>query len=214
MTETEVEKLYSENESKFKEDRLTIRTLKYFWQNSPLSGKGEQNIPKFLRKIKVLEHFTDYELKIFSHFIHQRTYGNDETIFKEGETGFGFYMIVKGQVEIYTLRSRVVDEMAESFQQFIIRLGSKEYFGELSLLENQNRRNASALSKGKTSLLVIYKPDIEEMIERYPLIGAKFLQSVSVIVAQRFERVTNEIKILKEKVRLLERKLNDQNTEV
>ena len=77
--------------------------------------------------------------------------------------------------------------------------------------ENQNRRNASALSKGQTSLLVIYKPDIEEMIERYPLIGAKFLQSVSVIVAQRFERVTNEIRILKEKVRLLERKLNDKD---
>ena len=212
MNETEVEKLYAENEEKFKEDRLTIRTLKYFWQNSPLSGKGEQNIPKFLRKIKVLEHFTDYELKIFSNFIHQRTYGNDETIFKEGETGFGFYMIVKGQVEIYTLRNRVVDEMAESYQQFIIRLGSREYFGELSLLESQNRRNATALSKGKTSLLVIYKPDIEEMIERYPLIGAKFLQGISFIVAQRFERVTNEIKILKEKVRLLERRLNDQDS--
>ena len=73
MTESEVEKLYSENEETFKEDRLTIRTLKYFWQNSPLSGKGEHNIPKSLRKIKVLEHFTDYELKVFSNFIHQRT---------------------------------------------------------------------------------------------------------------------------------------------
>lgn len=212
MNETEAEKLYIDNESKFKEDRLTIRTLKYFWQSGPVSGKGEQNIPKFLRKIKVLEHFTDYELKIFSSFIHQRTYGNDETIFKEGDAGFGFYMIVKGQVEIYTLRNRVVEEMAESFQQFIIRLGSKEYFGELSLLENHNRRNATALTKGQTTLLVIYKPDIEEMIERYPLIGAKFLQSVSVIVAQRFERVTNEIKILKEKVKLLERKLNDTDS--
>lgn len=211
MTENEAEKLYAENQSKFKEDRLTIRTLKYFYQNSPLAGKGDNNIPKFLRKIKVLEHFTDFELKIFSNFIHQRTYSNDETIFKEGETGFGFYMIVKGQVEIYTLRNRITEEMAESYQQFIIGLSSREYFGELSLLENQNRRNASAIAKGKTTLLVIYKPDIEEMIERYPLIGAKFLQGISIIVAQRFERVTNEIKILKEKVKLLERKLNDKD---
>lgn len=212
MNENEVEKLYAENEDQFKDDRLTIRTLKYFWQNSPLAGKGEKNIPRFLRKIKVLKNFTDYELKIFSKFIHKRNYCNDETIFREGDTGFGFYMIVKGQVEIYSSRNRLVEDTSESYDQFIIQLTTRDYFGELSLLESKNIRNASAVSKQNTTLLVIYKPDIEEMIERYPIVGAKFLQSISFIMAMRFNRVTDEIKILKEKVNLLERKLNDKDS--
>ncbi len=212
MNENQVEKLYAENEELFKDDRLTIRTLKYFWQNSPLAGKSEKNIPRFLRKIKVLKNFTDYELRIFTKFIHKRNYSNDETIFREGDTGFGFYMIVQGQIEIYTSRNRLVEDTSESYDQFVIQLSSREYFGELSLLESQNIRNATAIAKQNSSLLVIYKPDIEEMIERYPLVGAKFLQSISFIMAMRFNRVTDEIKILKEKVNLLERKLNDKDS--
>ena len=59
-------------------------------------------------------------------------------------------------------------------------------------------------------MLAIYKPDLEEMIDRYPVVGAKFLQSISLIVAMRFNRVTNELKIVKEKMMDLERQIDKQ----
>ena len=212
MSENKSRETENKYEKPHEGERLSIPTLKYFWQASPLVGSKKNNIPKFLRGLKVFQHFSDYELKVFSEFIHQRNYSTDEIILKEGETGFGFYLILSGQVEIFTQRNRIIDEVAEVYQQFITRLSKSDYFGELALLEQQNKRNASAISKGNTSLLAIYKPDLEEMIERYPVVSAKFLQSVSLIMAMRFNRVTEELKVIKEMVMDLERKLDSKES--
>lgn len=189
----------------FRDDRLNIPTLKYFWQASPLATNKQKSIPKFLRMIRVFDNFSDYELKNFSDFLHQRTFEDEEVIIEEGDRGFGFYIIFSGNVEIFSKRSKVSENSHETYQQFIAGLSRYEYFGELSLLENQNQRNATVLAKGSVVLLAIYKPDIEELIERYPIIGAKFLQGISLIVAQRFNNVTEELKNLKERVLELEK---------
>lgn len=207
MTEKEVMARNEESQKDFKEDRLDIPMLKYFYQVSPLSGSKIDNIPKFLRSLEVFEHFTDYELKVFSTFIHKRTFSNDEVIFKEGDSGFGFYLIYNGNVDIYTQKSKIKDGVSETYQQLIASLSKSEYFGELALLEQQNKRNATAVSKGNSIILTIYKPDLEEMIDRHPVIGAKFLQAISLIVAMRFIRVTDELKHIKEKCTLLEDKV-------
>jgi len=208
--EQKSEELYEENQDAFKKERLSIPSLKYFWQASPLGGNKEDNIPKFLRSTKVFAHFTDYELKVFSNFIHQRSFSNDEVIIKEGDLGFGFYIVFNGHIEVYAKKNKVEDNVTSTYEQFVVRLSKSEYFGELALLDQQNRRNATAISKGNSSLFVIYKPDIEELIERYPVLGAKFLQSVALIVAMRFNRVTSEYKMLKERISDLERKLDSK----
>ena len=205
--EDEMKKVVELNAANFKKDRININTLKYFWQVSPLSTGKRSSIPKFLRNNKLFDNFSDYELKKLSHFMHQRIFADEEVIIEEGDSGFGFYVIFNGNVEIYSKRNRIVDGVTNVWQQFVINLSKHEYFGELSLLEKQNIRNATAVSKGSSILLGIYKPDIEELIERYPLIGAKFLQSISLSLAQRFKIVTVEIRALKEKIIELENKL-------
>lgn len=210
MSEEEVRKHYEQAPEQTREDRLKIPSLKYFWQVSPLSGGKVNNIPKFLRALKVFEQFTDYELKVFSSFMHERFYGNDEVVIKEGDTGFGFYLIFNGNIEIFAGRTKVEDGKVETYDQFIIRLSKFEYFGELALLEQQSKRNASAISKGSSTLLCIYKPDLEEMIERHPVIGAKFLQAIALIVAMRFNSVTLELRNMKDKIKVLESKLEQQ----
>lgn len=207
--EENVKSEFENNAEEFKSERLNIPTLKYFWQASPLTSNKLNSIPKYLRSIKVFDNFSDYELKQFSHFLHERSFSSDEVIIEEGESGFGFYLIFNGNVEIFTKRSRLVDGATEVCQQLIARLTKHEYFGELALLEKQNKRNASAVSKGSSTLLSIYKPDIEELINRYPVIGAKFLQGISLIVAHRFNRVTDELRTLKEKVADLEKKVDN-----
>lgn len=201
------EKNFSENKSAFDDERINIPTLKYFWQASPLATNKANSIPKFLRSIKVFDQFSDYELKIFSQFLHQRVFAGEEPIIREGESGFGFYLIFNGTVEIYSRRSLIEDGTSKMVEHLIARLSKFEYFGELALLEKRNKRNASAVSKGQSRLLAIYKPDLEEMIERYPVVGAKFLQAISLIVAMRFNSVTEEIKTLKDMITILESKL-------
>ena len=204
--ESVTEDKFINNSQEYRNERVNIPTLKYFWQSSPLATNKKNSIPKFLRSIKVFDQFTDYELKIFSEFLHERVFAGEEIVIKEGESGFGFYLIFSGTIEIFTQTSHH-DSSTEKQHQLIARLSKQEYFGELSLLEQRNKRNASAVSKGESNLLAIYKPDLEEMIERYPVVGAKFLQSISLIVAMRFNSVTDEIRTLKEMITILENKL-------
>ncbi|MAZ49234.1 MAG: hypothetical protein CME65_11785 [Halobacteriovoraceae bacterium] len=208
--EQSTQKKFETSKATFVDERVSIPTLKYFWQTSPLATNKRKSIPKFLRSIKVFEQFTDYELKIFSEFLHERIFAGEEVIIKEGESGYGFYLIFSGTIEILSQINFHDGANTERRTQLIARLSKQEYFGELSLLEKRNKRNATAISKGESRLLAIYKPDLEEMIERYPVVGAKFLQAISIIVAMRFNSVTEEIKTLKDMISILEKKLADQ----
>lgn len=207
--ENDIKEQTGKNSESIKDDRLNIPTLKYFWQSSPLATNRKKSIPHFLRSINVFDNFTDIELKKFSHFLHQRNFSSDEVIIEEGDSGFGFYMIFTGNVEIFAKRSRIIDGVVDVCQQLVVRLSKHEYFGELALLEKQNKRNATAIANGSATLLTIYNPDVEELIERHPVIGAKFLQGISLIVANRFNNVTFELKALKEKMMELECKLEN-----
>ncbi len=207
--ESEVENQFQNNKEEFKKDRLNIPTLKYFWQASPLSTNKEKSIPKFLRSLEIFDKFSDYELKKFSHFLHERVFASDELIIKDGTSGFGFYIVFSGTVEVFGQRSVIKEGQAIKDNLMIARLGKYEYFGEFALLENQNQRNATIVSKGSSILLGIYKPDLEELIEMYPIIGAKFLQGLSLVVAERFNRVTRDLRATKDKLTELECKIEN-----
>lgn len=201
MSSFEEEKKSELNSKHFNEDRVNIPILKYFWQSSPLSGSKSSSIHSFLREIRVLERFTDYELRIFSQFLHRRNFTSGETIFREGDSGFGFYIIFSGVVDIFAKKQSKVIKEGESDNYFlnVAQLGKHDYFGELSLLESTAVRNATAVAKEKLVLLAFFKPDLEELIEKYPVVAAKFLQAVAIIVARRFQNVTAELKLIKEK---------------
>jgi CRP-like cAMP-binding protein len=182
----------------FISDKLDTPIVKYFWQASSLSGSKQASTHKFFRKIQAFEHFSDHEVFLFSKFLHVRKFESNEIIFREGDGGFGFYIIFNGNVNIYTDEYEANSEELKSMN-FVTQLEKLQYFGELSLLERHNRRNASAVSQGITTLLAIYKPDLEELIEKYPVVGAKFLQTLSLIVAGRLQTIAKQFRILKDK---------------
>jgi CRP/FNR family cyclic AMP-dependent transcriptional regulator len=190
-----------------KGDRVNIPIIKYFWQASPLTGSKNTSFHKFLRNISCFDHFSDYELYLFTKFLHIRNYAPKEVVFKEGDGGFGFYLIFDGNVDIYTASSSLSNEQDLNF---VTQLSKFSYFGELALLEQQNKRNATAISAKATTLLTIYKPDLEELIERYPVVGAKLLQGLSTIVSKRLNAIANELKITKEKLEKLEENASNE----
>ncbi len=183
-------------------ERLDIPMLKYFWLSSPLSTRRKEAIPYFLRHIHVLNNFSENELRLLSKFFHQRAFSKDEIIFSEGDSGLGFYFILSGHVEIM-----VKEPHSEDFTS-LGHLERFDYFGELALLEENSNRSASAMAKDNSILLGIFKPDLEELIDYYPTVAAKLLQSISIIVANRLSLITNEMKILKEKLKRTENESN------
>ncbi|MCO4792630.1 MAG: cyclic nucleotide-binding domain-containing protein [Bacteriovoracaceae bacterium] len=179
-------------------EKLDISLLKYFWQASPIAGSRIDTIPKFLRKIDVLKNFSDNELRVLSQWLHLRVFSDSEIIFKQKDIGVGLYFIYSGQVDVKVEN----DDTAE--ENIVLTLDKNDYFGELALLQEGSIRNATAVSRDTTQLLGIFKPDVENLIESYPVVATKLLQSISVIVANRLFSVTQELKRAKHKLHQME----------
>jgi CRP/FNR family transcriptional regulator, cyclic AMP receptor protein len=184
-------------------DRLEIPLLKYMWDASPLSFLSSESYHDFFKKISVLSSFTDNEIRIFTKFLHRREFGSNEVVFRQGDSGYGFYFVFKGAVNMYANYSANSEEQGE----FVIRLEKRQYFGEMGLLEEFNRRSATAVATESTVLLGIFKPDLERMLEIYPVIGAKFLRETALVMANRMGQLTREIVALKKRLKELEQQI-------
>ena len=189
--------------------KVEISVLKYFWQSNPLVSRKKNTIPRFLRRIGVFSNLTENELRILSKYLHHRKFSPGETIFKQGDLGVGFYLIFSGYTDIIVNPMTTEDGAKKETTKHILTLEKGDYFGELALLQDISVRNASAISRQGCEVLGIFKPDIEELINSYPLIAAKLLQSVSLIVANRLFSLTKEFQELKYKMRALEKVKND-----
>jgi CRP/FNR family transcriptional regulator, cyclic AMP receptor protein len=185
-------------------EKIDIGLLKYFWQSSPITGGGSNNVPKFLRNIDVLKNFTENELRILSKSLHRRNFSDSEEIFRQKESGMGLYFVYQGLVDVAVEGSDYTRREDEKNENIIITLERLDYFGELALLQDHSIRNATAIARANTILLGIFKPDVENLIESHPIVATKLLQSISVIVANRLFSVTQELKRLKLKISKLE----------
>ncbi len=197
-------------EKKVLPEKLEISVLRYFWQSNPVLGKKRDSIPRFLRKLEVFSNFSENEQRILAKYFHLRRFGAGETIFKQGDLGVGFYLIYSGYADIIIDSSDSSTSNSDE-SKHIITLEKSDYFGELALLQEMSLRNASAISRQGCELLGIFKPDVEELINQYPVIAAKLLQSVSLIVANRLFSLTKEVEELKYKITSLEKDSDGHN---
>jgi len=181
-------------------ERLEIPILKYLWDASPLSFK--ESYHNFFKKITILNSFSDNEVRLFTKYLHRREFMANEEIFKQGDSGFGFYFIFSGSINIYA--NYLPDESGQG--DLVVRLEKYQYFGEMGLLEEFNRRSATAVAAENTVLLGLFKPDLEQMLEHYPVVGAKFLRETALIMANRMGQLTREIVSMKKRIKELEQR--------
>lgn len=201
-------------------DRINISILKYFWQASPLSGGGSQVIPKFLRGRRIFKNFSDNELRILSGYLHHRSFSLNEVIFNQGDSGVGFYFIFSGQVDMFardpeenkkTDLQKLEDLSSgkSSSASYVTSLEQGDLFGELAFLQENAVRTATAIAKANCELLGIFKPDMEEIIDDYPRVGAKLLQAVALVLAARLSDIASDMKALKHKMMHLKGELKN-----
>lgn len=200
--ENEIKKRMENNE--LIDDRLDLSFIRYLWNAGPITSLlGHESHHEFFKKISVLSSFTDNEIRIFTKYLHLREFVANETVFKQGDSGYGFYFIFNGAVNIFSNH----DSRSEGLGELVIKLEKYQYFGEMGLLEEFNKRSASVVAAENTSLLGIFKPDLEQMLKSHPVLGAKFLRETALIMANRMGQLTREIILLKKKLRETEQKL-------
>ncbi len=131
--------------------------------------------PRQKEMLSLLEHtpvFSDLsksELTGLLDLLHERTFVQGETIFKEGEPGTGFYVIFKGEVEIGNTNSHGKGSVA--------CIGPGEVFGEVSFLDGGGR-SATATATMKTELVGFYRTELFNLLQHKPALASKILFSL------------------------------------
>lgn len=125
------------------------------------------------------------DLSLLMTIIHDRTYLAGEYIFYQGDPGIGLYILKEGTVEIV---------LQDDFQNHIplASFSRGDFFGELALVDGE-KRSASAIARTDVKLSVMFKPDVDEFIEKHPKKGVKILQALSQIIAIRLRQVNEDM---------------------
>lgn len=140
------------------------------------------------------------ELLYLSNFVYERTYEAKESVFKQNDRGFGMYIITRGLIGIK-------QEHTGTPSDYILTLGKGEFFGELSLIDTEALRSASATAIEPSTLIGLFKPDLMEIVERKPTMGIKILLQLAQVLGQRLVESTDRISELEnEKLRLNQQK--------
>lgn len=92
-------------------------------------------------------------------------FGPDEALVTRGETGDSMFVILDGKV-------RVSGKSDAGTQVVLAKLGTGEYFGEISLLTGEPR-NATVHAETDTLVLEIRKKDISPLIEANPTLAVR-----------------------------------------
>jgi CRP-like cAMP-binding protein len=104
-----------------------------------------------------------------------------ELVFAEGSPGDALYLLDSGQVEI-------VSE-AQPARTVLARLGADEFFGEMALL-TRKPRSTMAKAVAHTNLWVLYRPDFDDLVNRYPAISLALSRVLSKRLADMDRRFT------------------------
>lgn len=154
-----------------------------FWTNIFNPHTETADLVKVLRTVPLFKSLTKRDLYNFLSIVHHRNYLAGEYIFYQGDPGIGLYVIREGEVEI-------VRENEKGIKLTLAIIQKSDFFGELALVDGE-KRSASAIAKSDTRLSVIFKPDLDEFIDKYPKKGIKILKGIAEITTVRL-RALNE----------------------
>jgi CRP-like cAMP-binding protein len=173
---------------------------KYLWKNYFKHATKEKEINAILKENILFQDLTKKQLKFVANIVHLRKYRQNETVFSQGEIGVGMYIIVKGMVEI-TVEDNQTQKGTNREEVLITKLGPGDFFGELSLVEEDGRRSATATATNETALIGFFKPDLLEILERNPNAGVKITLRLGEVLGCRLRETNDRVSVLEDRLK-------------
>ncbi len=124
------------------------------------SGKSQNStlpLKELLRQVKYFQNFTDLELRKLIEVGYRKRLSTQNMLFKEGEAGDTFYIILSGSVEVFV----------EKIDKHLTTLGAGDFLGELALMLGVPR-TASVRAKEDTILFVINHKSFKKLLHEHP----------------------------------------------
>jgi CRP-like cAMP-binding protein len=124
-----------------------------------------------LRGVPMFARLSDDHLRLLAASLGSQAFERGATIFHQGSIGNTLYLIVRGQVRIYTN-----SQLGQEISVTLFRDGN--FFGELSLLDG-HARSASAVAMRTTTTLTLHRAAFLQAIRTYPEIAVTVLEELS-----------------------------------
>jgi len=175
-----------------------MKKIDLIWGNI-FKNKSDQNqnIRQFLKNTPLFAQLRKREFKNIEHLIHHRQYKSSEVIFWQGEPGVGMYIVQSGEVGIF-------EDYDTAEQKQLACLSQGDFFGEMALLEDDNR-SATAVALSESHLLGVFHPDLFDLFERKPELGIKVLVTLANMLALRLRKANLELQQLAKNRRQLKK---------
>jgi CRP/FNR family cyclic AMP-dependent transcriptional regulator len=168
--------------------------MNFIWDNL-FRRNSDQSIFTMLREAYLFRDLTDSEVRFLERCVHVRHYHSGESVFRQGEVGVGMYLVIKGRVEINAIDPDAKSE--HSREIYITQLLAGDFFGELSLVEENGRRTATAVAREETMLIGFFKPDLNEILSRRPAMGTKITLRLAEVLGRRLKETTEKVSELR-----------------
>ena len=178
--------------------------VNFLWENIFRYNRKGKDVPSILAENFLFQDLSRKELHLIEEIVHLRNYHGDELVFNQGEIGFGMYIIVKGSVDICV--NDPLPEKDGNKENFVTRLLAGDFFGELSLVEENSIRPATARAHEETRLIGFFKPDLIEVMERSPSTGAKIAYRLAEVLGRRLKETTAKIAQLRQEVKSIKQR--------
>jgi len=156
------------------------------WSNvfKSLGLKKTDSRLQILKGIPIFSGLTARELKLISKLFYERHYNHGEAVFEIDQPGAAMFIIEEGQVQI--VRTNKFGE-----EIVLAELGNGEFFGELAMLDN-SPRSATAKALRQSSVLSIFREDLDKFLKENPQIGVKVLKKLAIVIGMRLKS-TNDL---------------------
>lgn len=129
-------------------------------------------LTNLLAQVPIFRGLPESELEYLAKSLRVREVLPDTILFREGEAGDHFYIVIDGQIE-------VLKAMDTDNEQLIGLREAGDFIGEMSLMNRQGMRTASVRSRGLTHLWEMSRGEFDELLQRQPAMAYEMLSVLS-----------------------------------
>ena len=142
------------------------------------------DIVAFLREARLFRDIPSQDLAVLAQSMRERSLKKGHVLFREGDAGNEMFLVRSGTVIISKLVTGRVD-------QVLARVGSGEFFGEMSLIDGAPR-SATIQADTDVVLLVLDRHELQRLVEVNPRAAAEFFRALVQVLFERL-RATGEL---------------------
>jgi CRP/FNR family transcriptional regulator/CRP/FNR family cyclic AMP-dependent transcriptional regulator len=136
---------------------------------------------ELFRQVPLFSGLAEEDLESLIGVATRRKFPKDAVIFFEHDLGDALFMILSGRVKVTILSD-------DGREIILAMLSDKDFFGEMSLLDNEPR-SATAIAMQETEMVVLHQKDFLSIVEKRP----RVLLNLLAVLSSRLRKANQQI---------------------